>query len=240
MRRLISGQHPRVNWNRCKKRARSRYERQTNGLISSSIPVPNRCNQSRRKVMKPLKPVRQMTPRAAKRDRQATEPYLQIIENGISSVRDATRLRDFGILLPGTRVAATNLLAWHFVFACKMSEQQAVAELVDWVYRTGKRTSTTVVNDLSTGRRNAEEQTRQILHWMVIQSDLLPISVPLQVRESGSSCLAVFSRCERSERLLNTACRECGGGHVIQRTMPAVVVVVKTPTVNHVAGFLQA
>jgi len=70
--------------------------------------------------------------------------------------------------------------------------------------------------------------------------DLLPISVPLQVRESGSSCLAVFSRCERSERLLNTACRECGGGHVIQRTMPSVVVVVKTPTVNHVAGFLQA
>ena len=70
--------------------------------------------------------------------------------------------------------------------------------------------------------------------------DLLPISVPLQVRESGSSCLAVFSRCERSELLLNTACRECGGGHVIQRTMPAVVVVVKTPTVNHVAGFLQA
>jgi len=71
-------------------------------------------------------------------------------------------------------------------------------------------------------------------------TDLLPISVPLQVRESGSSCLAVFSRCERSERLLNTACRECGGGHVIQRTMPSVVVVVKTPTVNHVAGFLQA
>jgi hypothetical protein len=53
------------------------------------------------------------------------------------------------------------------------------------------------------------------------------------MRESGSSCLAVFSRCERSERLLNTASRECGGGYVIQRTMSALVVVVKTPTVNH-------
>jgi hypothetical protein len=44
------------------------------------------------------------------------------------------------------RQKATQNLAWHLVFVERLAELRVVEELVEWVYRTGRETSTDVMS----------------------------------------------------------------------------------------------
>lgn len=85
-----------------------------------------------------------------------------------SSVRRASveRLWREGIQAAGTRSELTLDLAWHLRFVRGLSEEELAEVLVEWVYRTGRTTSTTVMRDNDLGTRRAEKQTLDIVRWM--------------------------------------------------------------------------
>ena len=70
-----------------------------------------------------------------------------------------------GILEPGTRLSLTKSLAWHLIFAERLPAAEVSRMLVEWVYRTGRKTSKDVQVDLRDGSRKVEEQTCKIVEW---------------------------------------------------------------------------
>ena len=70
-----------------------------------------------------------------------------------------------GIVEPGTRLSLTKSLAWHLIFAERLSAAEVSRMLIEWVYRTGRNTSKDVQADLCGGSRKVEEQTCKIVEW---------------------------------------------------------------------------
>lgn len=71
-----------------------------------------------------------------------------------------------GIRGVGTRTEDTINLAWHLRFVQGLSADESATVLVEWVYRTGRSKSVTVMEDIRRGTRNAEKQTLDIVRWM--------------------------------------------------------------------------
>ena len=93
--------------------------------------------------------------------------YHELLSRPVASPEEATELLSLGICAKGTRLEATKRLAWHLLFVRQLSRDDASKLLVDWVYQTGRTTSVDVEADIASGKRCVEEQTRQLVSWMI-------------------------------------------------------------------------
>jgi hypothetical protein len=136
---------PRANWDRCKQRAEQHAERQLElQPTRPSSPAPMGVPKAERIIVN-----QGMTASAG----PATRP------------KDIDDLWQRGITASGERLDATKKLAWHFIFAQGMSEEEAINKITAWVYRTGQNTSKDVRADLKCDKQKVAEQTRQIVAW---------------------------------------------------------------------------
>ena len=92
--------------------------------------------------------------------------YRDILSRPFKSAEEANTLWGLGIRCPGTRTECTKRLAWHLIHIRKQSPDVAATQLVNWVYSTGKTTSTDVMSDLMLGTRKVEQQVRDCVSWM--------------------------------------------------------------------------
>jgi hypothetical protein len=118
--------------------------------------------------------------------------YLEILQQPRKTPQAIGELRRLGILLPGTRYAATKALAWHFVLALRWPPADVERELIRWVYATGATTSKDVQADLASGVRRIEDEIRALVEWctkLPNQGNLSGTMKSLISREEVKHCL---------------------------------------------------
>ncbi len=168
------GKFPRMNWLDCLQRASQHANAELNGEVghcgvNAVTIVRPACEVQRRRVTRVNvlgipKRLRTTQPNPAD---QSKDRYRELLSRPITNPSEATELWNMGICAEGTRIEATKRLAWHLLFVRRLPLKEAANKLVEWVYETGCQTSADVRADKSRGTRNVEEQTRQLVQWMV-------------------------------------------------------------------------
>lgn len=167
---------PLVNWQVCAAKSQ-RFQALNNASASPKSPT---CESSSPPPKTPKsnllsKPVRKCLgiPKRIRLQTSATsttnqDEYFDLLSKGPGdfTAADASRIWELGILAPGTRVNATQKMAWHLCHYRGYSCEEATQMLVTWVYQTGKSTSQEVRQDLAEKTRKAEQQTREIVSWV--------------------------------------------------------------------------
>lgn len=165
------GKFPRVNWLDCLQRASQHanaelYPEVSGTAVNVVTIVRPICEVQRRRITRVNVlgiPKRQRTTQP----NQPKDRYTELLSRPFTNPSEATELWDMGICAEGTRIEATKRLAWHLLFVRRLPLKEAANKLVEWVYETGSQTSVDVRADKSRGTRSVEEETRQIVQWMV-------------------------------------------------------------------------
>lgn len=160
----------RVSWRRCVRRAQNYAQRQMEAIPHPERPSgpPVRNQQDARSLTGRRQP-HDLAPGLSivpGEQGVASQRYLELLSRPLKSRQEAQELWSYGILAPGTRVAATKVLAWHLIRACGMNVEEASSRLANWVLQTGKLTSCTVKNDLANRSNQVERQTKSIVAWV--------------------------------------------------------------------------
>ncbi|MEQ8667556.1 MAG: hypothetical protein RIC12_00195, partial [Pirellulales bacterium] len=183
IRKHQDGSFPRVNKQRCWKRAKGYAER--NGLAHfgeatlDDVLSTNSMLQRGAHKSSSVAPI-QGIPKRKKRDVPLAKPQQrskvrdgnrQIVTGpstgqSVKNTADAENLIQRGIQAPGTRVRFTKQAAWHFAFAKGLAREEAEQRIVDLAYETGRTTSADVQADIRNGTRDVEQQTREIVGWV--------------------------------------------------------------------------
>jgi hypothetical protein len=178
-----SGEFPRVNWRRCRKRATRWCERQFDKLGAwTSSSTRRESNPTASRQIRPSSPRPIGIPKADQAKLKQTNDEIPSVAMCPKDIEDLLR---HGIQAEGTRLDLTKKVAWNFIFVRGMSEEEAAAEIIRWVYETGKHTSKDVRSDLENGTQKVAEQTRQIVAWCAARR-----------RESGATGGRRFSPAE--------------------------------------------
>ncbi len=163
---------PRVNWLDCMQRASQYANAELNGVaIPPSmnpvelIPEKPQCFDKRRRITRTCTLGIPRWQQTIQQDDIAR--YTELLSRPFANSSEATELWNLGICSAGTRIEATKRLAWHLLFVRRLSNMEAANKLVHWVYETGSETSSDVVTDNRNGTREVEEETRNIVQWMV-------------------------------------------------------------------------
>ena len=165
---------PRMNWLDCLKRAFQHANPELNGEVNRpgvnvvTIVRPT-CEVQRRRVTRINMlgiPKRHRTTQPNQLNR-SKDRYRELLSRPFTNPSEATELWHMGICAEGTRIEATKRLAWHLLFVRRLPLKEAANRLVEWVYETGSQTSAEVRADKSRGTRSVEEQTRQLVQWIV-------------------------------------------------------------------------
>ena len=159
-------QWPIVNWVQFKSQAKlqgrlRRRRRTSSQTVPHGLEPHKRQRQVTRKDATPSA-IRETTSEVEEQNKR----FLDLVSNEIKSVDEAQELWRLGIRLPGTRTICTQCLAWHLIYVKRLTVAEAIAELVDWVYRTGAITSRDVQEDLRTAQRKVETQIKKCVEWM--------------------------------------------------------------------------
>ena len=127
-----SGEFPRVNWDRCRERAEKWSDR--------DLANPNWQSSSSAKAASGLAVGRQSQPSSPSHMGipKATQAAMEQARR-LAARPDIAGLLEDGIQATGTRVDLTKKLAWHFIFVRGISEKGTADQLIEWVYRTGRR-----------------------------------------------------------------------------------------------------
>ena len=176
-----TGRIPRVNWDRCVKRAgsRARSLRQEPQHGPSTVTTQSvaRRNASSGPAVPFGIPKRFLEGESDRRILQGQRIGLPAahgtsyrlvttrVDNGLRWHFEEAWAK--GIYAEGTRYALTMKMAWHLTFAAHLAEPEIVSRLVNWVYSTGKVTSKDVQGDLRRGTREVEKQIRELVKWLV-------------------------------------------------------------------------
>ena len=168
------GKFPRVNWLDCLQRAAQHANAELNDEVNRpSVNAVNivrpMCEVQRRRITRVNVlgiPKRQRTTQPNQAN-QSKDRYRELLSRPFTNPSEATELWNMGICAEGTRNEATKRLAWHLLFARRLPLKEVANKLVEWVYETGSQTSADVRADKNRGTRKVEEETRQIVQWMV-------------------------------------------------------------------------
>ncbi|WP_428305467.1 hypothetical protein [Lacipirellula sp.] len=169
IRKFIAGEVPKVNWIECLRRAEAfeaKYgvPREQFQRSHSSSPVSARpasfAKPKLSSVICGVSKQTRLTDASAADDRRIEPSY------GSKSVLLMDQLFLTGIAAAGTRTQVTLDLAWHFRFVRRFTASATCDTLLEWVNRTGRETSTTVIEDLRGGTRKADAHTRAIVDWV--------------------------------------------------------------------------
>lgn len=168
------GRFPRMNWLGCLQRASEHATAVLDGKVpntgvnATAIVGPASEVQRRRITRVNLLgiPKRQRATQPNPAD-QSKDRYRELLSRPITKPSEATELWSMGICAEGTRIEVTKRLAWHLLFVRRLPLNDAANKLVEWVYETGSHTSADVRADRNRGTRKVEEETRQIVQWMV-------------------------------------------------------------------------
>jgi len=213
IRRFRRGRFPRVNWLEVVKRAEAFFKvawesrapwifgrsepGRTDVEAMTVRPRPRAATGTATTVMGVPRSRKQTV--AAKTD-IPTQRALKLLSESISSPGQAEELWNLGIRAPGTRTTATKQLAWHLLFVKRLAVDEAARTLVDWVYRTGAKTSVDVVEDLARGTRRVEAETRRIVSWMAGKHRRSPSDCRDRSAFSQGELDAIRSRLETAPR----------------------------------------
>ena len=172
IRAYLSGEFPRVNWSRCRKRAEGSARRRLENMVTHSIiPARQATGRSSGPLRRRAEPSHgapaTQSPSGEELCGRRPEPRVSRVRSPV----DVEHLRRVGIEAEGTRVQWTKYVAWNAIFVRGMSVDEASDEITELVYRTGKETSKDVRRDLAEGSRRVAEQTREIVEWFATQRD---------------------------------------------------------------------
>lgn len=106
----------------------------------------------------------QVRSRTASSPEEDLDRYIQLIENPITSFADAEELFNLGILVPGTRTAALNRLAAHFIWFRHLSAEEATEALTGWALDPRHR-SKDIQADLDDGTDKVAKQIACMCLW---------------------------------------------------------------------------
>jgi hypothetical protein len=170
IRKLVRGEVPTVSWIECLRRAEAYAAKHGTPIGKQALSRPGNAAvpAGPAQVAKPkLSSVVCGTPKqlSLKNVSAADGPELSVSAREKSTL-GMDRLFQTGITAGGTRTQSTLDLAWHFRFVRRLTASATCDTLVEWVYRTGRETSTTVIDDLRNGIRQAEQHTRAIVEWV--------------------------------------------------------------------------
>lgn len=173
-----AGKIPLVDWLKCMKRAEKYAYSQACKNNQTSIAAGNQMDteagakscQAARPAKRRQSSVTLGTPKHQRNKNSENcsvqkERYQRLLQNGCRSTADAKAIWNLGIQMTGTRVAATNVLAWHLVRVKRLSKSDATTMLTDWVYETGAETSADVRADIQNDTREVALQTAEIVAW---------------------------------------------------------------------------
>lgn len=177
IRRFRRGQIQQVDWRRCVRRAEA-YANQHHRPQQNNDPSRLRTINDSSKAKTHSEPA---TTGVRKCGSQRMFPPACVASGSDvncidESARRASveRLWHDGIQTAGTRTESTLALAWHLRFVRGLTEEESAEMLVEWVYRTGRTTSTTVMWDNARGTRRAEQQTLDLVRWIAQLPDTRP------------------------------------------------------------------
>lgn len=170
IRKVICGEIPTVSWIDCIRRADA-FEVKYGSTVGKALPrrrtIAAKPARSAYLAKPKLSAIVCGIPKQARlNETHAVDDRKLCIGPKSNSTLAMDQLFLSGITAAGTRTQATLDLAWHFRFVRRFSEAATCETLIDWVYRTGRETSTTVSDDLRKGTRHAEEHTKAIVEWM--------------------------------------------------------------------------
>ncbi len=94
------------------------------------------------------------------------QKYLDLLARPFKNKAEASELERMGICVRGTRTQCTRRLAWHYLCVLRLTNQEAIRRLTEWVYRTGAQTSDDVQRDLRNGTRHVEKQISDCVEWI--------------------------------------------------------------------------
>jgi hypothetical protein len=178
-----AGEFPRVNWNRCKKRAERYAHRQAESIVRAL--ASSAATHTSSAVLQPGKSLSPSPIGIPKPERANARQGGDVTARSLVRPSDIDALWQRVIVADGTRLDTTKKIAWNFIFVRGMLEEEAANEIIDWIYRTGNNSSKDVREDLLNNTRKVADQTRQVVAWYAARR-----------REGGASGSRRFSHTE--------------------------------------------
>ncbi len=167
--RYRSGALPTVNWEQCKHLARQHLR--SRGVQRHLFPDEPKEKEPEQRPPAPSGKRRLLAETAGrtvhlgatKRAQEQVSRYEELVMKQVRCPAEMKELWALGIREAGTRHEAVLRLVWNFIFVRGCGEEEAVAEITDWTYRTGKHTSKDVRADLERGGSRVEDDVRDLV-----------------------------------------------------------------------------